>query len=127
MSSTCWPFFTVHHGQKCPICDDTVRYGIQKYVVSAKEKCREVPDNPQPRLWRHFRVMRLYRDGMDLERISLWLVHSQLKTTLIYAHVDTEHKRKAIEAALGGSIIATLDTAPYTIDDEKLLRRLYGI
>ena len=56
-----------------------------------------------------------------------WLGHSQLETTLIYAHVDTEDKRKAIEAALGGGVIASLGSAPYTIDDEELLRRLYGL
>lgn len=127
MSSACWLFFTVRHGQKCPVCDDTARYRIQKYVVAAKEKCREVPDNPHPHLWRHSGAMHLYQHGMDLERISQWLGHSQLETTLIYAHVDTEDKRKAIEAALGGSVIANLDAAPYTIDDEKLLRRLYGL
>lgn len=44
-----------------------------------------------------------------------------------YAHVDTEDKRKAIEAALGGGVIEKLDSAPYTVDDEELLRKLYGI
>ena len=127
MSSPCWLFFTVRHGQKCPMCDDTARYRIQKYVTAAKEKCREVPDNPHPHLWRHSRAMHLYQHGMDLERISQWLGHSQLETTLIYAHVDTEDKRKAIEAALGGGVIGKLDSAPYTVDDEELLRKLYGL
>ena len=71
--------------------------------------------------------MHLYQHGMDLERISQWLGHSQLETTLIYAHVDTEDKRKAIEAALGGGVIEKLDSAPYTVDDEELLRKLYGL
>lgn len=31
--------------------------------------------------------------------ISQWLGHAQLDTTLIYAHADTEQKRKAIEQA----------------------------
>ena len=44
-----------------------------------------------------------------------------------YAHVDTEDKRKAIEAALGGGVIEKLDSAPYTVDDEELLRKLYGL
>lgn len=126
-SSTCWLFFTVRHAQERPMCDDTARYRIQKYVVPAKEKCREVPDNPHPHLCRHSRAMHLYQHGIDLVRISQRLGHSQLETTLIYVHVDIEAKGKAIEAALGGSVIANLDAAPYTIDDEGLLRRLYGL
>ena len=70
--------------------------------------------------------MHVYHHGMDFEMISHWLSHSQLETTLIYAHVDTEGKRKAIEATLGGGVIARLGSAPYTIDDE-LLRRLFGL
>ena len=71
--------------------------------------------------------MHLYQHGMDLERISQWLGHSHLETTLIYAHADTEDKRKAIQAALGGGVIGELYAAPYTVDDEELLRKLYGL
>lgn len=71
MSSTYWLFFTVRHGQKCPMYDDTARCRIQKCVVAAKDKCREVTDNPHPHLWRHSRAMHLYQHGMDLERISM--------------------------------------------------------
>ena len=120
-------FYTIRHGQKGPMCDDTARYRIQKYVAAAQDKCREVPDNPHPHLWRHSRAMHLYQHGMDLERISQWLGHSHLETTLIYAHVDTEDKRKAIEAALGSGAIGEIGVAPYTVDDEELLRRLYGL
>lgn len=52
--------------------------------------------------------------------------HERSRATLIYAHVDTEAKSKVIEAVLGGNVITNLDAAPYTIDDEELLRRLYG-
>lgn len=127
MFSDCYLFFTVRHGQKGPMCDDTARYRIQKYVPAAQEKCREVPANPHPHLWRHSRAMHLYQHGMDLERISQWLGHSNLETTLIYAHIDTEDKRKAIEEALGSGVIGEIGAAPYTVDDEELLRRLYGL
>lgn len=127
MASGDYLFYTVRHGRKSPMCDDTARYRIQKYVAAAQEKCREVPDNPHPHLWRHSRAMHLYQHGMDLERISQWLGHSHLETTLIYAHVDTEDKRKAIEAALGSGVIGDIDAKPYTVDDEELLRKLYGL
>ena len=50
---------------------------------------------------RHTRAMHLYQHGMDLTLISQWLGHASLETTLVYAHADTEAKRKAIEKAMG--------------------------
>ncbi len=120
-------FFTRHKGRKVQMCDDTARYRIQRYAATAKENCPDVPDNPHPHMWRHTRAMHLYQHGMDLERISQWLGHSQLETTLIYAHADTEDKRKAIEAALGDGVTGQLNNAPYTVDDEEILRKLYGL
>ena len=120
-------FFTRHKGQKVQMCDDTARYRIQRYAAAAKENCPDVPDNPHPHMWRHTRAMHLYQHGMDLERISQWLGHSQLETTLIYAHSDTEDKRKAIAAALGDGVTGQLNNAPYTVDDEEILRKLYGL
>jgi site-specific recombinase XerD len=120
-------FYTRHQGQKVQMCDDTARYRIQRHVAAAKKKCPEVPDNPHPHMWRHSRAMHLYQHGMDLERISQWLGHNQLETTLIYAHADTEDKRKAIEAALGSGVTGKLQAAPFTVDDEEILRKLYGL
>ena len=38
--------------------------------------------------------------AMDLTLVSQWLGYAQLKTTLIYARADIEHKRKVIAAAV---------------------------
>ena len=127
MHSESYLFFTRHKGQKVQMCDDTARYRIQRYAAAAKENCPDVPDNPHPHMWRHTRAMHLYQHGMDLERISQWLGHRQLETTLIYAHSDTEDKRKAIAAALGDGVTGQLNNAPYTVDDEEILRKLYGL
>ena len=83
-------------------------------------------------MWRHSRAMHLYQHGMPLELIAQWLGHKNPKTTLIYAYADTEHKRKAIEKATGSnSPIANLkdinSQATYHVDDEELLKRLYGL
>ena len=70
--------------------------------------------------------MHLYQHGMPLELIAQWLGHSNPKTTLIYAYADTEHKRKAIEKALGNDkITPNLETVQ--VIDESLLKRLYGL
>ena len=120
-------FYVERKGQLQPICDDTVRIRIQKYADAAREKCGDVPETVYPHLWRHTRAMHLYQHGMDLTLISQWLGHASLETTLVYAHADTEAKRKAIEKAMGSGTGAPEDSSSYTIDDEDLLKQLYGL
>jgi len=90
-------FYNIAHGQVNPMSDDCVRKFLKIYGKSAKEICAAVPDNIHPHLFRHSRAMHLYQRGMDLTLVSQWLGHANLSTTLIYAHADTEHKRRAIE------------------------------
>ena len=73
--------------------------------------------------------MHLYQHGMDLTLVSQWLGHADLETSLTYAHADTEHKRKAIEAAVSDDspIKQFVNPARFTIDDDEELRRLYGV
>ena len=125
-------FYVEHHSGKQPICAQTVRERMEKYRAEAKEKCPDVPDRIHPHLWRHTRAMHLYQHGVPLELIAQWLGHKNPTTTLIYAYADTEHKRKAIEKATGtGNTAATDKIAThdetYHIDDEELLKRLYGL
>ena len=71
--------------------------------------------------------MHLYQHGMDLTLISQWLGHKQIETTLIYAHADTEAKRKAIEKAMAADAFIGMESANYTVNDEEILKRLYGL
>jgi len=66
---------------------------------------------------------------MDLTLISQWLGHSKMETTLIYAHADTEKKRKAIEKATdpNSPLRKHLDSTRYIVNDEEQLKRLYGL
>ena len=99
----------------------------QKYVDSARAKCPEIPERVHPHLWRHTRAMHLYQHGMDLTLVSQWLGHANLETTLIYAYADTEHKRQAITRGLGDNAAPGVDLANYTVNDEELLKLLYGL
>lgn len=58
----------------------------------------------------------------NLTLISKWLGHSNLETTLIYAHADTEQKRRAIEKSMGKNIISEIDIPKYIIDDKDILK-----
>lgn len=109
--------------------DDNVARFLKLYGVSARKKCLEVPEKVHPHLFRHTRAMHLYRGGMPLALVAEWLGHAQLETSLIYAHADTEMKRKAIQKAT--SISNPVNTE-YALpekwkDDEDLLRELYGL
>ncbi len=122
-------FYSVIHGNKQRLSDRRVRYMLQKYGEQARCVCSEVPENVYPHLFRHSRAMHLYQEGMDLTLVSQWLGHSQLETTQIYAHADTEHKRRAIEAATpqDNPLYSKLNSARYTVTDEETLKRLTGL
>lgn len=122
-------FYSIIHGNKQRLSDRRVRYILQTYGEQARYVCPEVPENVYPHLFRHSRAMHLYQEGMDLTLVSQWLGHSQLETTQIYAHADTEHKRRAIEAAKpqDNPLYSKLNSARYTVTDEETLKRLTGL
>ena len=122
-------FYTVHDGEHHKMSDNNVRIFMRRYGREAQRLCSEIPDNVHPHLFRHSRAMHLYQGGMDLTLVSQWLGHANLQTTLIYAHADTEQKRKAIELAehSGSPTKKNPSTGRYTIDDEETLKRLYGL
>lgn len=122
-------FYVMRNGQRCKMSDDNVRKLLKMYGVEARKHNSQVPEVIYPHLWRHSRAMHLYQHGMDLTLISQWLGHANLETTLIYAHADTEHKRRAIQQATpANSPLAANDGQErYCIDDEILLKKLYGL
>lgn len=122
-------FYSVIRGNRYPLSDRRIRYILQKYGDQARITCPEVPENVHPHLWRHSRAMHLYQEGMDLTLVSQWLGHSQLETTQIYAHADTEHKRKAIEASTppDNPLYSKLNSARYTETDDEVLKKLTGL
>jgi site-specific recombinase XerD len=121
-------FYVEHNGRKDPIGATTVRDMMTKYCELARDSGGVAPTKIFPHLWRHSRAMHLYQHGMDLTLVSQWLGHADLETSLAYAHADTEHKRKAIEAAVpdDSPIKEFVNPARFTVDDDEELRRLYG-
>ncbi len=122
-------FYVSRNNEKKRMTEDNVRRFIRTYGAAAHKVCPEVPDNVHPHLFRHSRAMHLYQHGMPLALISQWLGHSDVETTLIYAHADTEMKRKAIEAATPENSLLRghLDLERYTVSDEEMIKRLYGL
>jgi site-specific recombinase XerD len=122
-------FYTVSNGRRNPLSASCIRLFIKQYGDAARKHCIEVPENVHPHLWRHSRAMHLYQQGMSLVLVSEWLGHANLETTQVYAHADTEHKRKAIASATSkdNPLNTKLSSERFTISDENTLKRLTGL
>ena len=122
-------FFAVTHGEVHALSDRRIRYLLRDYSIQARQCCPQVPENVYPHMFRHSRAMHLYQNGMDLTLVSQWLGHAHLETTQIYAHADTEHKRKAIAAATSSdsTLFSKLNSERFTISDEEMLKRLVSV
>ncbi len=122
-------FYTEHNYEKCKLDTSTINKFMKHYGVQGRRICPEIPANMHPHLLRHSRAMHLYQHGMDLTLVSQWLGHSRLETTLIYAHADTEQKRKAIEEATSPTspLYQKQSTKRFTVTDDETLKRLYGL
>ena len=122
-------FYSLFHGCKTPLDTSTVRKLIKAYGKAAGSRCADVHENVHPHLLRHSRAMHLYQHGMDLTLLAQWLGHVNLETTLIYAHADTELKRKAIDSATpaGNPLRSKLNAKRFTVSDDETLKKLYGL
>lgn len=119
-------FFTVIHGTQQKMSPDTVAAFFTKYGRMAKSVCPEVPEHIHPHMMRHTRAMHLYRSGMPMVLLSQYLGHSQVETTMIYAHADTEMKRAAIQKA---DAVRKTKPVPDEIwaDNEEMILKLSGL
>ena len=122
-------FYVIRDEIKRRMSENNVRSILNSYGKKAQQQFSQIPNNVHPHLLRHSRAMHLYQHGMDLILVSQWLGHAELEATLIYAHADTEKKRKAIEAAQKGNVaLSDKDsTSRFKIDDDLMLKRLCGL
>lgn len=85
-----------------------VTYIINKYVEPLrKEKSKLFPINVTPHIFRHSRAMHLLEAGVNLIIIRDLLGHATIKTTEVYARVNSKAKNEAIEKAY--SIIGQIE------------------
>lgn len=121
-------FYVKRNGEKKKMSDDNIHKFMKKYSNMAHKICSDVPEQVYPHLWRHSRTMHLYQHGMDLTLVFQWLGHANLETTLIYAHADTEQKRKAIQKAMATQVPFMEEGASrFTIDNDDVIKQLYGL
>ena len=90
------PLFPNRNGQK--ISRAGISYILDKYISQARRLSPNlIPDIVTPHCVRHSKAMHLLQAGVNLAYIRDFLGHSDIKTTEIYARVDSASKRKALE------------------------------
>lgn len=87
------------NNQHHKLTKEGVAYIVTKYVESARKISTIIPSKVKVHMFRHSKAMHLLQAGVNLIYIRDFLGHVDLKTTEIYARIDTETKRKAIENA----------------------------
>lgn len=119
-------FYTVRQSIRTPMSPDNAARLLIKYEKMMRQDMADIP-HLHPHLFRHTRAMHLYQAGMPLALVSEWLGHSQLETTLIYAHADTEMKRREVEKISSAeNSVFTNENFKYA-DDEEMIKKLYGL
>lgn len=76
-----------------------ISHKIDKYSNRAKIKSQTFPDKVHPHMFRHTKAVSMLNSGIDILIISNFLGHSSIETTMVYAKVTDENKRKILEKA----------------------------
>jgi len=97
---------------------------VKKYADLARSKSDVIPQKVTPHIFRHTKAMHLYQSGIDLIYIRDFLGHVDIKTTQIYAQIDTELKRSALENVYPELIPNDL---PDWNDDSNLISKLLNL
>ncbi len=96
-----------------------VAYVVKKYAaIAIKETPGLFPKKISPHCVRHSKSMHLLQSGVNLIYIRDFLGHVDIQTTEIYARVDGEMKRKALEKNSHGVVS---EKVPAWQDDKELM------
>ena len=102
----------------------TVNHMIDKYAKISREKSPLIPKKVTPHTFRHTKAMHLCQAGVDMIYIRDILGHVSLETTNIYAKINIEQMRDALENAYPELSGADL---PNWSEDNSLMDFLSGL
>lgn len=109
--------FTNHSHKK--LTRQGITHILKKYADSVREKHPGlIPDTVSPHCLRHSRAVHWLQAGVDLIYIRDLLGHVSVQTSEIYARIDGEMKRKALEKV---SSYATSNEMPSWKKDKSLM------
>lgn len=91
-----YPLFTNRSSSK--LTRAGIAYIIKKYADEAIKRAPNlIPEKLSPHCFRHSKAVHLLQSGVNLIYIRDFLGHVDVQTTEIYARIDGEMKRKALE------------------------------
>lgn len=83
-----------------------IAYIVKKYAGEAIRNAPELfPNKLSPHCFRHSKSIHLLQSSIDLIYIRDFLGHVDVKTTEIYARIDGEMKRKALEKSNNNEVV----------------------
>jgi len=89
------PLFPTRTGRR--LSDDAVEARIATHKLVAEQHCPSLgAKRLTPHVFRHTCAMTLLRAGVDAAVISLWLGHSDIRSTQVYLHADLSIKERAL-------------------------------
>jgi integrase/recombinase XerD len=113
-----------NHSQK-KLTRQGITYIFKKYADMVKERQPNlIPGKVSPHSFRHSRAVHWLQAGVDLIYIRDLLGHVSVKTSEIYARIDGEMKRKALEKV---SSYAFSEELPSWQRDKSLMEWLKGL
>lgn len=77
----------------------SINHMINKYADIARKHSPQVPEKVTPHMFRHTKAMHLCQAGVEMVYIRDILGHSLIETTNIYARINAEQLRDALERA----------------------------
>lgn len=115
-------FYTKIKGSIAPMSPGNVSRIINKYADAIRSEHPNLPKHLHCHMFRRTRATGLYRNGVELEMISVILGHSSTETTRIYATPSIEMLEEAMNTA--NSTIP--DETPEWVENEDELARICG-
>lgn len=118
------PLFFNNRGLK--LTNSGVAYILTEYAEQARKSNPElIPHKITPHALRHTRAMNLLARGMNLIYIRDILGHASVKTTEMYARIDSRSKQEALKKAHINVVPALLQT--HVEEDDEITKLLTSI
>lgn len=102
-----YPLF--QNRSKNKLTREGIAYIVKKYAEAARARTPALFPNPlSPHCLRHSKAVHLLQSGVNLIYIRDFLGHVDIQTTEIYARIDGEMKRKALEKSTNNVVSGKL-------------------
>ena len=98
-STECLDMPLFFNSQRKPLTRAGVSYIVSKYAISARKISSSFPEKITPHIFRHTKAMHLCQAGINIVYVRDFLGHVDLATTEIYAKMNIERLRDALEEA----------------------------